>query len=282
MNNTVASFEPTTDMRVSDEAIAAYQRDGVICLRGALDKPWLEVVEEGISQYFRQNQLFVDDKNVAIKHQGDKGKFYYATLMWKELEPFRKVIFDSPAASLFGSLLQTKTLNLYYDFLLIKEAGCNKAVTPWHQDHSYYCLNGRKIINCWIALDGIPKETSLRFVRGSHNHYEVHQAVHFSPDKEYVDLIKERPLPPNFKNDETVEILSCDLQPGDALVWNSRTFHSAPGNTLDQRRAALSLNFCGDDVTYFDMAQEADPPIRGENLVDGSEITCDSFPLLRQ
>jgi ectoine hydroxylase-related dioxygenase (phytanoyl-CoA dioxygenase family) len=63
-------------------------------------------------------------------------------------------------------------------------------------------------------------------------------------------------------------------------VWNSRTFHSAPGNTLNRRRAALSLNFCGDDVTYFDMPQDPDPPTRGENLVDGGTITCKSFPVL--
>lgn len=77
------------------------------------------------------------------------------------------------------------------------------------------------------------------------------------------------------------EILSCALEPGDALVWNSRTFHSAPGNHLNRRRAALSLNFAGDDVTYFDIPQEPDPPVRGEGLINGDPITCETFPLLR-
>ena len=281
MNNTVESFKPNESNQVDREAISAYQRDGVICLRSALQKPWLDVIEQGIEQYFELNNSNEDAKNVAIKHQGDKGNFYYATLMWKEYETFRKVIFESPAARLFGSLLETDQLNLYYDFLLIKEAGCKKAITPWHQDHSYYCLHGRKIINCWIALDTIPRETALRFIQGSHNDYDIHRAVHFSPGKEYPGLIKDRPLPPNFDQDESVEILSTDLRPGDALVWNSRTFHSAPGNILDQRRAALSLNFCGDDVRYFNMGQEPDPPIRGEDLVEGGHITCESFPLLQ-
>ena len=53
-------------------------------------------------------------------------------------------------------------------------------------------------------------------------------------------------------------------------------------NNLTTRRAALSINLAGDDVTFYDMSQEPDPPIRGENLKDGFPITCESFPLLRK
>lgn len=282
MNSTVKAFEPESNLFAGMKAIEAYKADGVICLRNVFDQHWLNTIENGISQYFANVHTKSDAANVKVKHNGDKGSFHYATLMWKELEAFRKVIFESHAPDLFGSILETKQLNLYYDFLLIKESGCTKAITPWHQDHSYYCLNGHQIINCWTALDYIPQQTSLRFVKSSHINYPVHKAIHFAPGQEYNGVIKERPIPPDFDNIPEAEILSCDLNPGDALVWNSRMFHSAPGNTLNQRRAALSLNFCGDDVTYFDMPQDPDPPIRGENLVNGGNITCESFPLLRE
>jgi ectoine hydroxylase-related dioxygenase (phytanoyl-CoA dioxygenase family) len=280
MNTSVASYQPESKTNAGTEAISSYRDDGVVCLRNALDQKWLDVIESGIDQYFENKKSSVDAANMSISFEGDKGNFHYATLMWKNMEAFRKLIFDSHAAELFGSILETKQLNLYYDFLLIKEAGCQRAITPWHQDQSYYCLNGHQIINCWIALDEIPRETALHFVRRSHIDYPVHRAVHFSPGQEYAGLIRERPLPPDFDNIADVEILSCNLSPGDALVWNSRTFHSAPGNILNRRRAALSLNFCGDDVTYFDMPQDPDPPTRGENLVDGGTITCKSFPVL--
>ena len=278
---TVQCFHPEAVTHAGAAAISAYQTDGVICLRNAFDHYWLDLIEQGITQYFAVKSATDDAANVEVRHDGDRGSFHYATLMWQHIDAFHQIIFSSHAPDLFGSILQTSRLNLYYDFLLIKEPGCTRAVTPWHQDHSYYCMNGRKIINCWIALDHIPRETALRFVKSSHRNYAVHKAIHFSPDKEYRGVIRERPIPPDFDNLPDVEILSSDLNPGDALVWNSKTFHSAPGNTLDQRRAALSLNFCGDDVTYFDMPQDPDPPIRGENLVDGGDITCESFPLLR-
>jgi ectoine hydroxylase-related dioxygenase (phytanoyl-CoA dioxygenase family) len=282
MIDIVKDFHPETKLYAGSEAITTYKNDGVICLRNVFNERWLSSIETGIAQYCTDRESRNDAANVKVKHKSDKGSFHYATLMWKEADAFREIIFESHAPDLFGSILETEQLNLYYDFLLIKEPGCTKAITPWHQDHSYYCLNGHQIINCWIALDPIPQETSLRFVKGSHVDYPVHKAVHFVPGREYNGVITERPLPPDFDNLAGVEILSCELNPGDALVWNSRTFHSAPGNTLDQRRAALSLNFCGDDVTYFDMAQDPDPPIRGEHLIDGGNITCESFPLLRQ
>jgi len=278
---TVASFRPEPGPKAGGDAIAAYKHDGVICLRGAFERDWLDVIEAGIKLFYAEEPARESAKNVVVEREGDDGSFRYATMMWKTLEPFRRVIFESHAPDLFGSLLETRQLNLYYDFLLIKQPGCRSAVTPWHQDHSYYCLNGTKIINCWIALDTIPTETALRFVQGSHLGGQIYRTVHFDPSKQYAGTMTERPLPPDFDNDPEAEILSCAMEPGDALVWNSRTIHSAPGNRLNRRRAALSLNFAGDDVTYFGIPQEPDPPVRGEGLVEGDPITCETFPLLR-
>jgi len=277
----VASFLPEPGPRAGADAVAAYRRDGVVCFRGAFDAGWLAVIEQGIELFMEREAARESAANVVVKRDGDEGSFRYATMMWKTLEPFRRVIFESHAPDLFGSLLETTRLNFYYDFLLIKQAHCRSAVTPWHQDQSYYCIDGTKIANCWTALDPIPRETALRFVRGSHLPGRVYRAVHFDPAKEYPGTLKDRALPPDFDNDPEVEILTCEMAPGDALVWNSRTFHSAPGNHLDRRRAALSLNFAGDDVTYFDMPQEPDPPFRGEGLVHGGPITCATFPQLR-
>ena len=278
--NSVKSFDINDYKKSPSKAIKTYKEEGVICLRNAVSDNWLKVIEKGIDKFLNNKKNDDDPSNVVVKHDGDKGHFYYGTLMWKEIDAFRSIIFESGLPQVFGNILETKFINLYYDFLLIKEGGCNSAITPWHQDHSYYCLNGKKIVNCWTALDIIPEATSLRFVKGSQKTHPVHRAIHFDPKKEYQNVITERPIPPDFDNDASMEILSTNLNPGDTLIWNSKTFHSAPGNRLNSRRAALSLNLAGDDVTFFDMEQEPDPPIRGENLKDGFPITCESFPLL--
>ena len=79
----------------------------------------------------------------------------------------------------------------------------------------------------------------------------------------------------------TAEIIACEMKPGDTLVFNCRTFHSAPGNHLATRRGAFSTNWVGDDVTYNDIPQETDPHTRGENLVHGGPIECETFPRIR-
>ena len=273
----IASFAPPATGVPGAEAIAAYKRDGVVCLRGAFGRDWLDVIESGIEQAMALHGPSSD----KVTPEGDEGYFYYDSMMWKEVEPFRRFIFESHAADLFWPFLESASLNFYYDFLLVKSARCAGAATPWHQDHSYYPLNGAKIINCWTALDPIPPETALRFVRGSHAEGTVHRVTPFNPGVEYANTMTDRPPPPDFDADPDTDMVSCAMAPGDPLVWNSRTFHSAPGNRLDRRRAAFSTNWTGDDVTYNDMPQTSDPSQRGENLVHGGPITCESFPLVR-
>ena len=276
----VKCFDISVDEPISKNIIDAYHEDGVICLKGIVQSSWLNKIEEGIDLFHKIKKTDNDPSNVTVKYDSDDGLFHYATSMWKSIEPFRSFIFDSGMAQKFGEMLESKFLNLYYDFLLIKEAGCKSAITPWHQDHSYYCLNGKKIINCWTALDTIPKQTALQFIKSDSELNYVHQATHFDPNKEYKNTDRTRPQIPDFSDNSKYKILSSEMEAGDTLIWNSRTFHSAPGNDLSSRRAALSINIAGDDVTYNAMEQEPDPPIRGENLAKGSLITCKSFPLL--
>ena len=278
----VQASRPVSPEQVGKDAIDAYQRDGVICLRGAVSDDWLAVIEQGVDYFLGAGVDDGDPANVVVKLDGDTGGVHYGTALWQSNPYLRQIIFETTLPDLFGSVLETRSLNFYYDFLIIKDAGCRSAVTPWHHDQSYYVMRGRKIINCWIALDSIPKETALRFARASHKRDDLARAIHFDPNQDYPGLLTERPLPPDFDNDPDADIITCAMEPGDALVFNCRTFHTAPGNHLDRRRGALSLNFIGDDVTYFDMAQLPDPPIRGEGLVDGGSITCESFPLLRE
>jgi len=282
MQDMVKTFEFSHNAPLSKEIIETYNEDGVICLKNAVSDKWLKEIEDGIKLFHKNKRLDNDPSNVTVKYSQDDGMFHYATLMWKSIEQFKSFIFKSGIPLKFGEILETKFINLYYDFLLIKDAGCRSAVTPWHQDQSYYCMNGNKLINCWTALDKIPKETALRFIKKNENTSQVHQAIHFDPDKEYKYTDRSRPPIPNFDDHSKYKILFSEMNPGDTLIWNAKTFHSAPGNHLQSRRAALSINLAGDDVTYNGMKQEPDPPIRGENLKAGSKITCNSFPLLGQ
>jgi ectoine hydroxylase-related dioxygenase (phytanoyl-CoA dioxygenase family) len=271
MTTAVASFD-----RPGDEAVHTYERDGVVCLRQAISAEWLAVIEQGISEALSGGSADLD----VVQIKGDAGRFSYSSQAWRQVAPFRRFIFESPLPDLCWPFLRSETLTLFYDFLLIKEAGSNSASTPWHQDQAYYPLQGRKIINCWTALDSIPLETALRFHKGSHAEGALYRATNFSnAAQDYKHARHERSPIPDIDNDPDAEILSVAMEPGDMLVWNGRTFHSAPGNTLGQRRAAFSVNWTGDDVRY-----EAVPSLetyRDPALNTGDRIEGETFPLVR-
>ena len=258
-----------------NNAHQALREDGVVCLRKAHDSAWLSLVEGGIDQALSGASEDVD----IVEKSGDAGRFSFSSQAWQQVEEFRQAIFESRAPDLAFALLGSDSMNLFYDFLLIKEAGTANANTPWHQDHAYYPLHGVGVINCWTALDPIPMETALRFWAGSHEGSCVYQAANFAGDTDYRHARSDRPIIPDIDHDSDARILAAELQPGDMLAWDSYTFHSAPGNTLDRRRAAFSINWASDAIRFHDI--DCLVSYRAPGLVEGAPITCGKFPLVR-
>ena len=263
-----------------DDAIEAYERDGVVHLQGAFDSHWVDLLADGMEAAIA-TAATRSDSVFSIAAPGEPGFFYYDTFMWKHLDQFKQFAFESPVADVAQTIMRTKTLIFYFDFMLVKEPGTSRE-TPWHYDEAYWPISGSQICNLWTALDPIPVETALRFVRGSHRWTEHYRAVHFDPDLAY-ESPPDRPEPSDWENAPGErELLFASMQPGDCLIFHNRTHHSAPGNTLEAtRRRALATHWIGDDITYNDKPQETDPPYRGENLVHGGSMACESFPRVR-
>jgi ectoine hydroxylase-related dioxygenase (phytanoyl-CoA dioxygenase family) len=279
---TPRAIRPVADGDPGGAAIEALERDGVVCLKAAFDVAWVELLRQAVDI----SMLRVGENSFTVAVPGEAGVFFSDNFMWKRIPEFRRFVFESPAADLAMKLLRSRTLTFYFDFLLVKQAGASSA-TPWHQDHSYWPVKGSQICNIWTALDVIPKDTGLRFVKGSHRYQTLYRAVSFDPRTRHPEEIMERPLPPDFDAGEAgdgetgPQFLSWDMAPGDSLVWYSRTFHSAPGNFSTRRRAALSTSWFGDDVTYAEIPLGTGPTSRGENLVEGGPMTCETFPRVR-
>ena len=275
ISRTVTAFDANDGQSVQ-AAVKAYKDDGVVCLQQAFAQNWLDTIEQGIALALSGQSADVD----VVRKKGDKGNFSFSSQAWQHVDAFKQFIFDSPLADLVWPFLESKNLTLFYDFLLIKQANSDNAITPWHQDHSFYPLNGTKVINSWTALDPIPLETALRFYAGSHICEALHRAVNFEDvNQDYRHARMERPPVPDIDSNSHAEILSIEMNPGDMLIWNSHTFHSAPGNKLDSRRAAFSVNWAGDDVTY-----EQTPALAtylNPELKTGDPIISAKFPLVR-
>lgn len=273
------AYTPVAEGDPGPEARAAYLRDGVVCLRRAFSPRWVDLVAEGMERAMHDAAGRGTAFNVAAP--GEPGYFFYDSFMWKHMEAFRSFVFESPGADLSRRAMGSESATLYFDFMLVKEPGTSRA-TPWHYDEAFWPISGDQACNLWLALDDIPLATALRFLRGSHRRADHYRSVHFDPDLSYADP-PNLPPPPDWNVESgDHEIVYAPLEPGDCVVFHNRTHHSAPGNSLEStRRRALSTLWFGDDVRYNDKPQECDPPYRGENLVHGGSMECETFPRVR-
>ena len=82
----------------SQQAIEAYQRDGVVCLKNAFDGEWIEQGRRAVAAALRSVKS--SDQHRSHKQKGEQGNFFFDTFLWKRLPSFKKYTFESPASKL--------------------------------------------------------------------------------------------------------------------------------------------------------------------------------------
>ena len=268
-------FQPDASGVPSQAAIAAYQRDGVVCLKNALDSEWIEKGRRAVASALRSQQS--SGQYTSHQEKGESGKFYYDTFLWKRLPSWKAFTFNSPAAELARQVMQSKSLLLYFDMAIVKEPGTSSR-TPWHYDEAYWPVSGTQICNVWIPLDSVPEETALSFVPGSHKFESNYSAVDFFTKQRKKG--QPQPSPPQWDQIEGDHKVVCaPVEPGDCVIFSLRMHHSAPGNMQRKnRRRVICTHWLGDDACFDDKPWTCSPDERGENLTHGGSMECETFP----
>jgi len=260
---------------IEDKIIENYQNNGAALLKNIIDLKWIKKLQVGVEKNFENPSKY---KCVYEKKDG-KELFYDDYCNWNRINEYKNFIFNSNIAKIAKKLMKSKKVNLFHEHVLIKEKNSEKK-TPWHQDQSYYCVNGKDNCSFWIPLDPVKKHTSPEFVSGSHNwNKQFLPTKFFGHDYEQKD--DEFEIIPNIEADRNqYKILSWDLNLGDAIVFNFATIHSAPENKSINRRRAFSVRFTGDDSTYIKRKGEMSPPFPELKLQNGDKLDCETFPVL--
>ncbi len=272
------SFRPVALGEPDEEAIRAFERDGVVCLRDAFPPEWVDAVSRGmdIAQGGEHRPGFA----FTIAEPGEPGYFFYDTFMYQRIDEFERFYRESPAADLAMKVLRSNSIIFYFDFMLVKEPGTS-AKTPWHYDEAYWPISGDQMCNLWMVVEPTPVETTLRFVRGSHRWTASYRLMSFDPRVDYPDPPEDPPVPDWDLEPGDHEIVYAALEPGDCVVFHNRTHHSAPGNSLrSQRRRALATHWIGDDIRFNNKPHSLDPPHRA-GLAHGGRMECKLFPRVR-
>lgn len=255
--------------------INEFREKGVTVLRGVF-ADWVGTLRAGVDA----NMADPDPNARIYKGENGGGRFFVDYCNWARIPEYKDFIFNSPAAEIGAELMDSRSVQLFHEHVLVKEAAAD-VPTPWHQDAPYYCVDGPKTVSLWIPLDEVPRETTLEFVSGSHK-----WGKHYRPQRFDGSALNENDgledMPDINADRDAYQIVGWAVSPGDAIAFDYRTIHGAPANhSRTTRRRAFSLRLVGDDVRF--VRREGivtSPPFKQVNLQNSAPLVAEEFPIL--
>lgn len=259
---------------IDDETIAAYQRDGVVCVRGALDAGQVESAREAIHTVLEKPGPLAQEAS----NKDDPGSFIEDFRRWGDVPAIESLARTSRVPQMAAELMGSQSVRFYHDHVLVKQGG-TKQRTPWHQDQPYYNVDGRGI-SAWIPVDPVPEAGCLELVATTHRgpwlmpRTFLAGAAKWFPEGSLAEL-------PDIEADRPAfDIRSYDMQPGDAIFFDFLTVHGAPGFPFDRSRRVLSLRYLSDQATHAPRRWVTSPPFDDldAELAGGAPMDHALFP----
>jgi ectoine hydroxylase-related dioxygenase (phytanoyl-CoA dioxygenase family) len=253
-----------------------FQRDGAVCVRGAVSPEHLELAAEAIEANL------ADLSPLGKRASADSdGAFVEDFCNWSRLPSIEKFIRESGAAAIAAELMGATTVRLYHDHVLVKEPGTRQR-TPWHQDQPYYNVEGRQNASMWLPVDPVSRASTLELVAGSHRGEWYMPRTFLDDQAKWFPEGSLTELPDIDGRPDDFTILGWELEPGDAAFFHMLTLHAAGGVPGPDRRRVLSVRFLGDDAVHAPRAWTTSPPFPGliDELPAGAPMDHPLFPVL--
>lgn len=274
---------------LSMEQLDAFERDGVVCLRGLLEPSDITKLRDACSRQMASlgqsssafdleqlsRRLWTGQKPIgghvhnlglerfcrAVREDAlarpllesdldaSEGSFFCDSGGIRKFEGLRDVAFDSHLPETVAQLLDAAYLHFWQDATFVKCPGTRQK-TAFHQDASYYELEGDQCAVAWVPLDTCTLGNgTIEYVRGSHlwgKRYAPNALITTSP------LRRGRGARcPDIDRDRgAYDIISFDVEPGDVVISDFRTLHGARGNMSANMRRSMTLGYCGERMSY--------------------------------
>jgi len=215
---------------LNNTQLETYKNDGYLVVKGLfsqeeIDKLYNSAIENAIMQ---KNAMDLNDQT------GKKTKL---------------TLWFTPGDDVFGYLIRSERIvNQVWQLLGSESAVCHfhtkllqkesrvGGAWEWHQDYGYWYKNQfmfpDELMSVMVALTAANKENGcLQVIKGSHkmgrlNHGFAGEQV--GADMEMVNHAL-----------KTMDLVYCELEPGDALFFHSNLIHRSEANTSDQSRWSL-------------------------------------------
>jgi ectoine hydroxylase-related dioxygenase (phytanoyl-CoA dioxygenase family) len=280
---TLATLAPNADLqrrlqeRLTDAQVRDFARDGALCIRQLLTPDEVALLRDGIDA----NLAEPSPRAKIASRPDDPGRFFEDFCNWQDIAQFGRFVTETPVALAAQRLMQSESVRLYHDHVLVKEPGTRQR-TPWHQDQPYYNVDGMQNISMWIPVDPVSRKATLEFVAGSHKGPWLMPRTFMDNQAKWFPEGSLQDLPAVEDNREAYPIVGWDVQPGDVICFHMLTLHASGGVDGPDRRRVFSVRFLGDDMRHAPRAWKTSPEFLGlaEALPPGAPLDHALFPLL--
>jgi ectoine hydroxylase len=229
----------------SAQQIADFRRDGFYILRGLFDAEEIELLSRSAKEDREiDNHAFKRDDGTGAEirlslwnHPGDGIYGMFARC--------RRVV-DS-----VEQLLEDEAYH-YHSKMIMKDAKVGGA-WAWHQDYGYWYENGvlyPDLVSVYIAVDPATMQNGcMKVLKGSHLLGRIDHAV--SGEQAGADMERVREAM------NRLELVHCEMQPGDALFFHANLLHASDRNESDNPRWGM---ICCYNAKHNDPYKESQHP----------------------
>jgi ectoine hydroxylase-related dioxygenase (phytanoyl-CoA dioxygenase family) len=273
----------TRPVAVSETDIASYHRDGAVLLKGVLDPEELRLLAEGVDQVYADP----GERSSVVRSPEGQGETLVLNYPTARSAALRALMERGVIAQVAGKLMRTPQAQLVFEQIFYKTPG-RIVPTPWHQDTPFLRLRGYDMCRVWLTADYSPSDITVQVVRGSHRWNVV-----FSPETGERDPVVKSDEKAGYSNDnlgdpglppppdvaryrDSFDILTFEVEPGDALVFQGNMLHGAQGrDSWERPRRAFATMWGGPQLKYHEPHGKAFPPpgsLREHPVPDGAPI----------
>lgn len=246
---------------VSQDIVDAFWRDGAVMIEGVLGERWLRELAEGVALNLEQPT----EKQIDwVRDEATGDHLFHDQLTVAQNAHYERLMLESPLGPLAARIMGTPTALAFYATVFVRSPG-TRSRTPWHQDQTYWCAEGREALSIWTCLDPVPAGTELEFVKGSHLWERPLTQTNFGEQNlggiRIIDGIEFMEMPDFSGADrDRFEFLRWTMKPGDVLAFHGMTVHGGSGDLpAGLGRRTLSTQWLGPDARVTDRPGGCDP-----------------------
>jgi len=271
-------------VEVTEEQVQCFATDGVILLRKAIPKEWIERLQVGIEENLRSPT----ERARVWDRRADGTATFYDSQAWQAIPEYKAFVLESPMAELACRVMGSVAVSFFFDAIFVRTAGAQFR-TPFHQDEPFWSVEGFNCASSWMPLVPVEQRSALEFVRGSHLWNQPYAQQNFGAltgdarDQVVFDDKETVPFPDIEGERDRYDLISWDMEPGDVAIFNARTIHGGGGDLApDRELKVFNTKWVGDDVRVCFRSTGMDPDHQAAmtevGLAPGDRVECDLYP----